>query len=142
MTLVGATERVNDFGLVGSLGQGWEYGAKIYGKGHYGDEEIYNPASEYGTRTYGNFRYGDMDNIWGIYQRRHRRGKVIHARLKFYIPSNPQSATQQNNRTKFTAGMTAWTGLTQNQKNVYNERAKKKHLHGVNLFLREYLKSN
>ena len=142
MTLVGATKRVNDFGLVGSLGQAYQYGAKIYGRGHYGDEEIYNPAGEYGTRTYGNFCYGDMDNIWGIYQRRHRQGKVIYSRLKFYIPSNPRTAPQQSNRTKFTTGMTAWGNLTQNQKNVYNERAQAKHLHGVNLYLREYLNSN
>lgn len=142
MTLVGATKRAKDFGLVGSLGQAYQYGAKIYGKGHYGDEEIYNPASENGTKINGDYYFGDMDNIWGVYHRRHRRGKVIYSRLKFYIPSNPQTAPQQNNRAKFTAGMTSWAGLTSEQKAVYNERAKKRHLHGVNLFLREYLNSN
>jgi len=142
MTKVEATKRVNDFGLVGRLGQGYQYGEKIYGRGHYGDEEIYNPASENGRKINGDYYFGDMDNIWGFYQRRHKKGKVICARLKFYTPKNPNSAGQQTQRNKFKDGMIAWDNLTQNQKNVYNERAKKIKIHGVNLFLREYLNSN
>lgn len=141
MTKVQSTNRTNDFGLIGRLGQAYQYGERIYGANRYGNEEVYNPQSEYGAKDYGNFEYGDTGNIWGLYQRRHNKSKVIYSRLKFYTPKNPQTAPQQNNRTKFTNGMTAWGNLTANQKNVYNERAKAKHLHGVNLFLREYLKS-
>lgn len=141
MTKVGSTERTNDLGLVGGLGKAYQYGEKIYGDVFYGDEEIYPVKSEYGARIYGDFFYGETGNIWGIYQRRHAKGKKIYARLKFYIPSNPQTPTQQIGRNKFKNGMTAWGNFTNEQKNVYNERAKKKHLHGVNLFLREYLKS-
>lgn len=142
MTLVGSIERTNDTGLVGKLGQGFQYGERIYGKAHYGDEEIYNPASENGVKINGDYFFGDMDNIWGIYQRRHNKDKTIFARLKFYNPKNPQTIPQQANRNKFTAGMVAWGNLTSEQKAVYNGRAKKIHLHGVNLFLREYLNSN
>jgi len=38
--------------------------------------------------------------------------------------------------------MVAWANLTSEQKAVYNGRDEKIHLHGVNLFLREYLNSN
>jgi len=85
MTLVGSIERTNDTGLVGKLGQGFQYGERIYGKAHYGDEEIYNPASENGVKINGDYFFGDMDNIWGIYQRRHNKDKTIFARLKFII---------------------------------------------------------
>lgn len=142
MTKVESTERVNDFGLIKKLGTAYEYGQKIYGANYYGNEEVYNPQSEYGARIYGDFKYGQTSDIWGIYQRRHNKGKVIYARLKFYTPANPQTAPQQSHRATFSAGMTAWGSLTQNQKDVYNERAKKLALHGVNLYMREYLNSN
>ena len=142
MTKVGATERTNDFGLVGRLGQAYSYGQRIYGGNYYGNEEVYNSRSDYGAKNYGNFNYGEMGNIWGIYHRRHNKSKVIFARLKFYTPKNPRTETQQNWRAVFTAGMTAWGNLTNDQRAVYNERAKAKKLYGVNLFLREYLNSN
>jgi len=142
MTKVESDARVNDFGLVGRLGQAYQYGAKIYGRGHYGDEEIYSPASENGVKINGDYFFGDMDNLWGIYQRRHHNGKVTYARLKFYNPTNPRTAPQTTQRNKFVAGMAAWSILTNKQKSSYNERAKAKHLHGVNLYLREYLNSN
>jgi len=142
MTKVGATERTCDFGLVGNIGTAYQYGERIFGQTHYGNEEIYNPASEYGVRNYGDFFFGETKNLWGIYQRRHKGNKLIFARLKFYTPTNPKTIPQQANRTKFADGMIVWGNLTNEQKAVYNERAKAKSLHGVNLFLREYLNSN
>lgn len=142
MTKVSSTERANDFGLVGRLGRGYRYGRKIYGTKRYGNEEQYDPKSEYGAKNYGDFEYGETDNRWGIYQRRHSNGKVIYTRMKFYVPSNPRTIPQQSWRTVFASGMTAWGNLTENQKAIYNERAKGTTRHGVNLFLREYLKSN
>ena len=131
MAEVTATERLNDFGLVGKLGKATEYGEKIFGQGYYGEEEITGLAGTWLETS-----------KWGIYQRRHKLGKVVYAKLKFYTPTNPRTASQTTQRNKFTAGMTAWANLTNEQKTIYNERAKARHLHGVNLYLREYLKSN
>ena len=142
MTKVEATDRGNNFGLTGNIGKAYEYGERIYGDVFYGNEETYPSASEYGLKEYGAFQYGEEKSKWGIYQRRHNKGKVVYAKLKFYIPKNNQKPGQQSWRGVFINGMTAWRNLTSEQKAVYNKRAKEKHLHGVNLFLREYLKSN
>ncbi len=142
MVKVQAQDRGYNMAITGNIGKAYQYGERIYGQTYYGDEEVYDPASEYGARIYGDFLYGETKNLWGIYQRRHERGKVNYNRLKFYIPSNPRTVPQQANRTKFTNGMTAWSNLTDEQKAVYNERAKVKKVYGVNLFLREYLNSN
>ena len=141
MSLVGSTERTNDFGLIKKLGKAYEYGQRIYGDTYFGNEEKYQSPSEYGAKDYGAFFYGETKQLWGIYQRRHNNGRTIYAKLKFYTPTNPRTAPQTAQRNKFVAGMTAWGNLTDEQKKVYNERAKKKQLHGVNLFLREYLNS-
>ncbi len=142
MAKVGSTERAHDFGLIKKLGQAYEYGQRIEGANYYGNEEVYAPYSEYGGRAYGDFAYGQRGDMWGIYQRRHAKGKVIYSQMRFYTPKNPQTIPQQSNRSKFTAGMTAWGSLTQEQKDVYNERAKVYSIHGVNLYMREYLNSN
>jgi len=142
MSIVGTTERTQDFGIVGNIGKAYEYGQRIYGDVFFGNEEIYNAKGEYGAREYGSFFYGTEGGIWGIYQRHHKKGKVSYRKLKFYIPKNPRTAPQSAWRDIFKAGMTAWANLTNEQKAVYNERAKARHLHGVNLFLREYLYSN
>lgn len=119
MAIVGSTERVNDFGLVGKLGLAFTFGEKILGQSYYGDE----------------------DDIRGIFQRRHSKGKVIYVKERFYIPKNPQTTPQQTWRDKFKDGMTAWANLTDEQKNVYNLQGKRFKKHGVNIFMTEYLNS-
>lgn len=131
MTKVVSTDRFLDFGVRGKFGKALEYGEKIYGQGHYGEEE---PKMDTGV--------GTPINRFGIYQKRFEEGKTIWVREKFYIPSNPQTVPQQNWRTIFANGMAAWGNLTNEQKETYNERAQKYHLHGVNLFLKEWLNSN
>lgn len=138
---VTATERTNDFGLVGSLGRAHHFGERIIGHFNYGEEEYQINQNEYGYRVYGVVEYGTDDVRVGVYQRRHKNGKVTYKRLKFYIPKNPRTVPQQSWRANFTAGMVAWAALTPTQKNVYNERAKGKPLYGHNLFMKEYLKS-
>lgn len=138
---VQATERTNDFGLVGSLGHAHHFGERISGGYNYGEEEYQIDVNEYGVKELGKVEYGEDDVRIGVYQRRHENGKVTYKRLKFYIPQNPRTAPQQSWRANFTAGMTAWGNLTDEQKAVYNERVKGRPLHGVNLYLREYLKS-
>lgn len=78
----------------------------------------------------------------GIYQSRlTRRGKVP-IRMKFYRPTDPKTSIQQANRMKFASAMSAWQGLTNEEKLLYDKRAKKIGLFGRNLFIREYYQAN
>ena len=98
-------------------------------------------SSEYGQKIYGKYQYGQYNALYGIYQVRTYGGKQQTVLSPFYIPSNPQTETQQANSAKMTAAVLAWQGLTTEQKEVYNTRAKYKNLSGYNLYLREYLLS-
>lgn len=79
---------------------------------------------------------------FGIYQIRHTLKGPKTIRMKFYTPTNPQTETQQANRTKFSNAMAAWQSLTTEQKEVYRIRAKKRSMFGWGLFIREYFKNN
>ena len=92
-----------------------------------------------GLRNNGDYIYGQDQPKWGIYQIRTRGGKRVHVQCIHYKPTNPQTVPQQANRAKFAAGVLAWQGLTTEQKNVYNEIAKKKRNSGYALYLREYM---
>jgi len=84
----------------------------------------------------------DPQGVYGIYQVRTRYGKQVVVKEVFYTPTNPQTVPQQANRQKLTDGVAAWQALTNNQKEIYNERARYKPYSGYNLFLREYLLSH
>ena len=99
-------------------------------------------SSEYGQKIYGKYQYGQYNALFGIYQVRTQGGKQQTILSPFYIPSNPQTAAQQTNRAKMTAAVLAWQGLTPEQKEVYNQKAKYKNLSGYNLYLQEHLLSN
>ena len=99
-------------------------------------------SSEYGQKLYGKFEYGEQDDKFGIYQIRSRYNGSIIVKENFYWPTNPQTETQQAHRQKLTDGVAAWQALTNNQKEIYNERARYKPYSGYNLFLREYLLSH
>ena len=135
-------ERFLDLGVAGKFGQGYEYGEAIFAKAHYANEEIEWDRNEYGIPLLGWRVYGTDDKRWGIWQLRHRLGKRIFVKQKFYIPSNPRSVPQQAWRATFAAGMIAWGNLTTEQKKVYNGRANKLGIFGFNLFMKEYLNSN
>lgn len=96
---------------------------------------------KYGLRRYGQFLYGQKQPKWGIYQIRTRGGHRTHVQMIHYKPTNPQTETQQANRQKYADGVAAWQSLTDEQKSVYNSKAKSKRMSGYNLFLREYLLS-
>jgi len=130
MTKVLSQERFCDFGVRGKFGRAFEYGQRIYGQCRYGAEE---PKIDTGI--------GTPQIRFGIYQRRKENGKIFYVRENFYIPSNPRTETQQAWRDVFTAGMTAWKALTDEQKKWYRERANKLGLPAQNLFLKSYLKS-
>lgn len=92
-----------------------------------------------GTRKkLGKPEYDDPLNVYGIYQSRMTQQGKKSFKLRFYTPTNPQTAPQQANRAKFAAAMTAWKALTDEQKAPYTIRAKKLGMFGRNLFIREY----
>lgn len=97
--------------------------------------------SVYGTAGYGIFQYGGGAKFFGIYQVRTRYGKQVVVKEKYYNPTNPQTPTQQAWRAHLADAIVNWKALTPDEKNVYNERAKYKHISGINLFTREYLLS-
>lgn len=152
MAIVKSKERFFDGETKGSFGRGWEYGQKIYGQGYYGEEEIEIPLFGYGIQLYGLYEYGSDNQRWGIYQKRYSHwaivdgkrkyfGKRKHVRESFYQCVNPQYPDQQNWRNVFKLGMDDWKALTSEKRQAYNKEAHKLKLHGVNLFLRRWLKS-
>jgi len=107
------------------------YGRAMYGHSVYGEDEIIFNSGINGDIT-----------LTGIYRTDNVTGKTKYYREPYYITRNPRTVPQQANRTKFADAVAAWQALTPDEKNVYNERAKRKHLPGYNLFLREYLLSH
>jgi len=145
-------ERFNDVGISGRFGKAWEIGEKRFGEGHFGEEEIEYLLFGLGVQQFGNSEFGSDNLRWGLYQKRHSNWKIVdgkrvffgpvkYIREKFYQCKNRNSPGQQTQRNKFRDGMTAWSGLTEEQKKLYNKNAGKYHMHGVNLFLREWLNS-
>jgi len=141
MPAVSSKERFLDCGVIKKFGKAWEYGQKIYGQGHYGETETEFLLSGYGIQQYGFSEYGSDNIRWGIYQKRHKAGKIIYVRENFYIPKQTITEAKINNWNKFRSGMEAWANLTEQEKIEYNKEADKLHIHGVNLFLKRWLNS-
>jgi len=57
-------------------------------------------------------------------------------------PYTSNTPAQQNIKGQFTAGHTAWTLLTEEQKQVYRDRAGTDPITGYNIFMREYIKEH
>ena len=118
-----------------------EFGFAIYGEYGYGEEFRAILWQEFGVLSFGDSNFGEILQLSGIYQnRRSEIGRFSH-RLKYYRPTDPKTEPQQTNREKFAAAIAAWQSLTNPQKLVYNERAKRKHLSGYNLKISEYMSS-
>jgi len=112
------------------LGRHREYGRGMFAFSVFGEEEEYIESSE-GKKIY----------TTGIFRRDNVTGEVKYYREPYYTPKNPRTEAQQAQRGKLAAGVLAWQGLTDEQKNQYNEKAKGKGMSGYNLFLKEYLLS-
>ena len=97
---------------------------------------------KYGLKRYGDWLYGQNQPKWGIYQIRNKYGKRCHVQEKHYRPTNRQTEIQQAHRQVYTDGYTAWRALTEEQKDVYNNKAKQKRMSGYNIFMREYMLSH
>jgi hypothetical protein len=86
---------------------------------------------------------GYRNDYAGVYQTRKAKvkGYTFFVKQRFYRPHNPNSIDQQAGRNKFREGMEAWALLTNPEKQVYNDLAKDQPIHGVNLFMRQWLES-
>ena len=96
----------------------------------------------FGGAWYGVSVYGDDIEMSGVYQERHYNKKRVSVRMRHMFPANPRTEKQQAWRNLFRLGVNTWHDLTDNEKELYNERAKRYHFEGFNLFLREWLNDN
>jgi len=103
--------------------------------------KVGRPAN-YGRKRNGWVFYGEEKNPkWGIYRIFTQTGTQKQVKCVFYIPTNPQTEAQQANRNKFINALTEWNALTDEEKEVYNEKAKGKSMTGYNVFVKEYMLS-
>jgi hypothetical protein len=148
-----------------------QYGLGVYGVSKYGVPYFIDTNATYGIAIFGRSVYGlildlpegpvfsDSRNCLfslearkktaksgpgfvGIYQTMPTSKGRITKRLKLYSPFNPRTEAQQANRQKITNAVLAWQNLTDEQKNLYNERAIGKPFTGYNIFIKEHLLSN
>jgi hypothetical protein len=91
------------------------------------------------TGKFGDCAQGVGKPETGIYQRRHRGKKIIIVKEKIYSPTNNHLENQEIWRGVFAAGVEAWQGLTQDEKNQYNKKAESRHIEGFNLFMKRWL---
>jgi len=75
----------------------------------------------------------------GIYQQRKVQGRKVNFKMKFYQPPPSRTPAQAARRDLFKAAVLAWQGLSQEVKQQYNLRARKKVMSGYNLFLSQQL---
>lgn len=111
------------------------------GFSHLGEDDIYFIRIQLGDFRLGVDKLGDLILLSGIYRTGSVAGRTRYYRDPYYIIKNPRTPAQQTNRGKYAAGVTGWQGLTDPQKEVYNQRAIGKKMSGYNLYLREFLLS-
>ena len=131
MAIVQGVEKVYSIASSGQFGRAREFGCSMNGQVVFGDEPI--------KVLIGHDREIELT---GIYQKRHKKGRTIFARLKYYFPKNPRTEAQQENRDVLRQAVVAWQGLTSEQKLVYNNRARGKARSGYNIFTKEYILSH
>ena len=107
---------------------------------------LYRDTGRFGLFKYGNYEYGAENEIGrdldGVYQMRkcvegYRPVKMRFQKTREETPTEARVA----NWDKFAAAITAWQALTDEQKAVYNERAKGINKTGNNIFISEYMLS-
>jgi hypothetical protein len=94
-----------------------------------------------GWNRLGKFFLGLESEAAGIYRITRRNKKQIIQQMPFYCQWKPRTPNQIACAQFFKEGMIAWRNLTPEQKEVYNKRAKRYRIEGVNLFMREWMSS-
>ena len=108
--------------------------------------KIGSDSGRFGLFMFGDYEFGDQNSIGkdyhGVYQMRHCKEGILAIKMRFQktreeVPTAPRVA----NWTKFANAITAWQALTDEQKAVYNQRAKGTTKTGNNIFISEYMLS-
>jgi hypothetical protein len=115
------------------------YGTSQFGHSDYGAEDIVCFPDGYDAEGQDRTPKLAPINFSGIYRTDNVTGRTKFYREPYYITKNPRTVPQQAWRGIFADSVSAWQGLTDEQKAVYNIRAKGKRMSGYNLFLKEYL---
>jgi len=95
-----------------------------------------------GFNRIGKFATGSENNAAGIYRIKPGRRSNTNVKMNFYTQWKERTVNQIAAATTFKNGMTAWSALTEEEKEGYNERAIKYKIEGVNLFIREWMRSH
>lgn len=107
---------------------------------------LHRDTGRFGLFHYGNYEYGAENEIGrdldGVYQMRNCQEGYIPVKMRFQktreeTPTDARVA----NWNKFANAVSAWQALTDEQKAVYNERAKGTNKTGNNIFISEYMLS-
>jgi len=69
----------------------------------------------------------------------HKEYKTYRVVTKYYVPTNPQTDTQQANRQLMTDAVTNWQGFNDETKNYYNELKRPTQMSGYNRYIQLYL---
>lgn len=130
MAIVEGIERLMSFTARNRFGKNRFFGSSLFGDVKFGDSEIKVKFEEGREVVYS-----------GVYSEKHLNNKNFFTRGHYYIPLNPRTDKQQQNRNLFAQCVFAWHDLTKEEKAVYNKRAKNKGYTGFNLFIKEYRKT-
>ena len=94
-----------------------------------------------GWNRLGRFALGLENPKAGVYRVDNPGGHQKSIRNPFYMQFKPRTANQNAAADKFKNCMIDWQSLTEEEKELYNQRAKKYRIEGVNLFMRECMLS-
>lgn len=119
LSMRGQVGRSGGFGFI-SFGKNW-FGTEVFNLG------IYRKA----TKGYNQYTGPPTPGQQSYY-----------VMCRTYTPTNPQTIEQQANRQKIADAVSAWQGLTTEQKANYNRNGTRFNRRGYNVFIQEYLKSH
>jgi hypothetical protein len=103
-------------------------------------------TGRFGLFEFGNYEFGSINAIGrdldGVYQMRRCSEGKIPVKMRFQ-ETREETATPARvaNWSKFASAVASWQALTDEQKAVYNERAKGTSKTGNNIFISEYMLS-
>ena len=104
--------------------------------------DSFRPPIYLGLRVHNDIgRRGLLDphEFLGVYRSSNFQTGNTRQKLPFYRPTNPNTAAQQANRSRFADAADSWNALSDSQKESYNVRARPLSITGYNLFLKETL---
>lgn len=104
--------------------------------------KTYGFTGQLGYNRLGKFALGLENKHAGTYRVDNPSGHQRTVKNKFYMQWKPRTENQLAAAQTFREGMAAWKALTPEEKAQYNEDAKEFRIEGVNLFMREWMRSH